>query len=82
MSPLPGLYGANSSFMTGASVPHYANGVVNLARLRRPTVVGYMYGGIFSTVAETSFNPVIAATQTGASNQVFQIVVTPTRRSG
>ena len=80
MSPLPGLYGAYSAFMAQSIRAHYANGVINLARLKGPTVLGYMYGGIYSTVPQTSFDPVIAETQTGASNQVFQVTVTPTRR--
>jgi hypothetical protein len=38
-------------------------------------VVGYMFGGIYSTVSNTSSNTFRA---TGASNQVFQITMTPT----
>ena len=67
-------------YMANPSVPMYANGVIKLDKLKGPTVVGYMYGGIFSTVAQTSGDPIIEETQTGASNQVFQVTVTPTRR--
>ncbi len=55
--------------------PTYANGVIKLNRLKRPTVLGYMYGGIYSTVQQTA-NTV---TQTGASNEVFQVTLTPNR---
>ncbi len=41
-------------------------------------MIGYMYGGIYSTVAETSFDPSTEASQTGASNQVFEVMLTPT----
>lgn len=51
------------------------NGVISLNDLRGPTVLGYMYGGIYSTVPATGNN---TFSQTGASNQVFQITLTPT----
>ena len=76
---LPGLYGAYSDFMVNPYLPAYTNGVIKVKRRGGPIVLGYMYGGIFSTVAQTSFNPVIAATQTGASNQVFVVTLTPTQ---
>ena len=57
------------------SASFFRNGVVALDRLRGPTVVGYMFGGIYSTVSNTSGNTFRA---TGASNQVFQITLTPT----
>jgi hypothetical protein len=82
MSALPavtpgstGNYGANAAFFRNRAVPSYCNGVVALHRLRGPTVVGYMFGGIYSTVSNTSGNTFRA---TGASNQVFQITMTPT----
>lgn len=82
MSPLPavtpgstGNYGATAAFFMNQSLPTSTNRVIALNRLRGPTVVGYMYGGIYSTVAETTGNTFRA---TGASNQVFQITLTPT----
>jgi hypothetical protein len=74
MPPLPGDYGAYSEVLANPSVPTYNNGVIKLAKLKRPTVVGYVYGGIYSTVAQTT-----EASQTGASNQVFAVTITPTR---
>lgn len=82
MPPIPavtpdgtGYYGAYSGFFANQALPTYLNGVIPLNRLSGPTVLGYMYGGIYSTVSETSSNTFAS---TGASNQVFQITLTPT----
>jgi hypothetical protein len=69
-----GNYGANAAFFINKALPTYANSVIKLNSLRGPTVVGYMFGGIYSTVSNTSGNTFRA---TGASNQVFQITLTP-----
>lgn len=82
MSPIPavtpgstGYYGANAAFFLNQALPTFANRVLKLNSLRGPTVVGYMFGGVYSTVSNTSGNTFRA---TGASNQVFQITLTPT----
>ncbi|MFM8891759.1 MAG: hypothetical protein ACKOTB_09095 [Planctomycetia bacterium] len=82
MSPIPavtpgstGNYGATAAFFMNQSLPTSANRVIALARLRGPTVVGYMFGGIYSTVSTTTGSTFRA---TGASNQVFQITLTRT----
>ena len=49
--PGPGTTARMSAFFASPSVPAYANGVIKLNKLKRPTVLGYMYGGIYSTVA-------------------------------
>ena len=81
MPPIPvvtpgstGNYGANAAFFMNQAVPATSAGVIRLNRLRGPTVVGYMFGGIYSTVSNTTSNTFQA---TGASNQVFQITMTP-----
>jgi len=81
MPPIPavtpgstGNYGANAAFFINQALPATSQGVVRLNRLRGPTVVGYMFAGIYSTVSNTSSNTFRA---TGASNQVFQITMTP-----
>jgi hypothetical protein len=61
------------SIPVSPSVPAYSNGVIKLNKLKRTTVLGYMFGGIFSTVQQTG-NTI---TQTGASNQAFQVTLTP-----
>lgn len=82
MSPIPavtpgstGNYGATAAFFMNKAVSAFSNRILSLSRLRGPTVVGYMFGGIYSTVSETSGSTFRA---TGASNQVFQITMTPT----
>lgn len=70
-----GNYGANAALFMNQALSVFPHGVIPLSRLRGPTVVGYMYGGIYSTVSNTSGNTFRA---TGASNQVFQITMTPT----
>ena len=82
MAPIPavtadgtGYYGASSGFFANDALSTYCNGVLRLNKLAGPTVVGYMYGGSYSTVSGTTTN---TFSQTGASNQVFQITLTPT----
>ncbi|MFM7290237.1 MAG: hypothetical protein ACKO6B_03275 [Planctomycetia bacterium] len=82
MPPIPavtpgstGNYGANAAFFINQALPATSKGVIQLNRLRGPTVVGYMFAGIYSTVSNTTSNTFRA---TGASNQVFQITMTPT----
>jgi hypothetical protein len=68
-----GFYGAESGFFAALGLPTYANGVIQLDKLTGPTVLGYMYGGIYSQLPETH----VETSQTLDSNQVFQIVLTP-----
>jgi len=74
-SQLPGFFGGTAAFFAAPGLPTYANGVIDLARINAPTLIGYMYGGIFSQQAQTT----VQSTQTGSSNQVFAIYLTPTR---
>lgn len=72
-SQLPGRYGAAASYLAAPDLPTYANGVVNLRALKGPTTLGYVYGGIVSTVGDTT-DP---ATQTTASSRVFRVTIVP-----
>ncbi len=72
-SQLPGLYGAEAAFFPAPGLPQYANGVIKLDQLTGATTLGYMYGGIVSN-AGLAANP---ATQTFASNALFQITLVP-----
>jgi hypothetical protein len=72
-SQLPGRYGTEARFFTTPGLPQYSNGVIKLNQLKGPTIIGYIYGGIYSTVANTT-DP---NSQTTSSNQVFQVTLIP-----
>ena len=74
--PGPGYYGGVSSVFLNPAVPVYSNGVIKLQpnRLKRPTVVAYIYGGIYSSAGQTD-----PTSNTAASNQVFAVTLSPTR---
>jgi hypothetical protein len=76
-SQLPGLYGTEAAFFASAGLPTYSNGVIQLDKLQGPTTLGYIYGGIFSTVPNTT-DP---GSQTTSSNQVFKVTLVPTAGS-
>lgn len=67
------LFGAGAYFIEDASVRQYPNLVVNFDKIKSPTVIGYIIGGIMSTVPNTTDS----ATQTAASPYIFQLIVTP-----
>jgi hypothetical protein len=63
-------FGANAEFMLAEGVPTYDDGeTIRMDLLTGPTVLGYVYGGIFSTSGNFG--------RTGASNTVFEIIYTP-----
>jgi hypothetical protein len=72
-SQLPGRYGSEAAFFTSPGLPKYSDGVIKLGQLRGPTTLGYIYGGIYSQVGDTT-DP---GKQTTASNQVFKVTLTP-----
>ncbi len=72
-SQLPGFYGAEARFFANPQLAQYANGVVQLNQINQSVTLGYIYGGIVSTVAETTDQSV----QTKASSAVFRIVLVP-----
>ncbi len=72
-SQLPGMYGAEASFFATPGLPQYANGVLQLDGLSQATTLGYMFGGIHSTVPNTT-DP---AAQTSATNALFRVVLVP-----
>jgi hypothetical protein len=69
---LPGLLGASAQFMAAPQAPHYSNGVLKLDAIRRPTTVGYMYGGILAKQANGNDDA-----STPASNEVFKVTLIP-----
>ncbi len=74
MSPLPGLYGAEAGFFAAPGLPMSSNGVIEFSQLSGPTILGYMYGGIYSQVPNPGGS---GPGQSGSSNQVFQVTLTP-----
>jgi len=67
----PLLFGAAAYFFE-APVPLYANEIVNLDAITEPTVVGYIVGGIQSTVPNT-----FVITDSAASPYIFQVTLVP-----
>ena len=72
-SQLPGLFGAEAAFFASPGLPTYSNGVIKLDQLSGPTTLGYIVGGIVSSVPNTT-SPL---NQTTASNQVFKVTLVP-----
>ena len=72
-SQLPALLGTEAAFFASPGLPTYSNGVVKLNKLQGPTTLGYIYGGIYSTVPNTT-DP---QSQTTSSNLVFKVTLTP-----
>jgi hypothetical protein len=65
------LFGS-AGFFIPASIQMYPNSVINLDNIRQPTVIGYIVGGIASTVPNTQIDP-----DTAASDYVFQVTLMP-----
>jgi hypothetical protein len=66
------LFGAGAYFMPN-NILKYPNGVINLDNIRRPTVIGYIVGGIQSTLPNTN-----SETDSAASPYVFKVTLIPT----
>jgi len=67
----PLLFGAGAYFI-GNNISQYSNSVINLDNIRAPTVIGYIAGGIQSTLPNTNF-----ATDSSASPYVFKVILQP-----
>lgn len=65
------LFGAGAYFMVN-NISQYANGVINLDGIRKPTVIGYIVGGIQSTLPDTNVN-----SDSSASPYVFKVTLVP-----
>ncbi len=66
------LFGAAGVFMTAPNMPVYANGVLDLTKIKTPTVIGYIVGGIQSTVPNTT-----TSADSAASPYIFKVTLTP-----
>ncbi|MFZ2315261.1 MAG: hypothetical protein WAW86_06360 [Gammaproteobacteria bacterium] len=72
----PLLFGAGAYFLAN-NLSQYPNGVINLDSIRQSTVLGYIVGGIQSTVPNTSTNA-----DSSASPYVFKVTLVPTATRG
>jgi hypothetical protein len=73
-SQFPGLYGAEAAYFAAPGLPQYANGVLKLDQIKEPTVLGYIYGGIFAPTP-------LGSTQTTATGAIFKVVLVPTSQT-
>ena len=73
-SQLPGLFGSEARFFATPGLAQSGDGVFDLDQLlAQTTTLGYMYGGIYSTVGLTATQQ----TQTMATNALYKIVLVP-----
>ena len=66
------LFGAGAYFIPN-NILKYANGVISLDNIRQPTVIGYIVGGIQSTLPNTN-----VMADSAASPYVFKVTLVPT----
>lgn len=66
------LFGAGAKFIIEPNLPMFSNGVLNLAEIRTPTVIGHIVGGIQSTLANTN-----VISDSAASPHIFKVTLTP-----
>lgn len=66
------LFGAESAFIPAKYVKAYKNGVIELDKIKKPTIVGYIVGGIMSTLPNTN-----VSSDSTASPYVFQVTCIP-----
>jgi hypothetical protein len=71
----PLLFGAGAQFFRASGLPSYGNGVLDLDRLggSQPHVIGYIVGGIMSTLPNTN-----TQSDTAASPYIFKVMLTST----
>lgn len=68
----PLLFGAGAQFILADGLDAYTNGVAKLDAIKEPKVVGYVIGGIQSTVPNTE-----TRYDSAASSYIFKVVVSP-----
>jgi hypothetical protein len=72
-------FGANAEFFLAPGVATYENGVIKLDALHDPTVLGYIFGGLFANAPNTRGVP---GAVSGASNEILEVVFTPVPEPG
>jgi len=65
-------FGAGARFVLAPDLPIFFNDVLNLKKIKKPTVIGYIIGGIQSTVANTN-----VISDSAASPYIFKVTLTP-----
>jgi hypothetical protein len=68
----PFLFGAESEVILLKHTPKYNNDVIRLDSIKRPTVIGYVVGGIKSTLPNTE-----TQAESSPSNFLFKVIVEP-----
>jgi hypothetical protein len=66
------LFGAGAKFVNALDVPAYKNRVLKLKKIKKPTVIGYIIGGIQSTLPNTN-----DMSDSAASPYIFRVTLTP-----
>lgn len=66
------LFGAEAAFFPKDGIPLFSNGVIQLDAIKGPTVIGYIVGGIMSTLPNTNF-----ITDSTSSPFVFTVTLIP-----
>ena len=66
------LFGAGAFFINNPNLPLYPNQVINIDELTSPVVIGYIIGGIMSTLPNTN-----TQSDSTASPYIFPVILTP-----
>jgi hypothetical protein len=68
------LFGAGARFLTTRDISQYIPGVIKLDKLKEPILIGYIVGGIQSTVPNTTASLI----ESTASPFIFKVLLDPT----
>lgn len=71
----PLLFGAGAAFFSSEKVSSHGNGVFCFDKIKEPVVIGYIIGGIMSTLPDTN-----TMSDSTASPYIFKVVVKPTKQ--
>lgn len=66
------LFGAGGRWAPAPNIPAYANAVIDLTEIKKPTVIGYVMGGIMSTLPNTN-----VPSDSAASPYIFKVTLKP-----
>jgi hypothetical protein len=67
------LFGTNAAFIPAEGLPTFPNEVIAFDKLdKKPVFIGYIVGGIASTIADTN-----CTTDTQASRYIFKVTISP-----